>query len=80
MSIETDMQVVVHSIDFQVSTSRIPEQDMQLWVKNKDIRVNVPSQIMVAGNKGDKGDIGPPGDGIQSDPGDFTLIFDNQLI
>ncbi len=29
---------------------------------------------------GPPGPPGPPGDGLQSDPGDFTLLFENQLI
>ena len=29
---------------------------------------------------GVQGPVGPAGDGVQADPGDFTLIFENQLI
>ena len=32
------------------------------------------------GDPGPPGAQGPPGDSVQSDPGDFTLIFENQLI
>lgn len=30
--------------------------------------------------EGPPGPPGPPGQGLQSDPGDFTLLFENQLI
>lgn len=33
-----------------------------------------------AGLKGDAGEKGEPGDSTLSDPGDLTLLFDNQLI
>lgn len=35
---------------------------------------------LLRGPPGNEGEPGPPGEGIQSDPGDFTLIFENGLI
>lgn len=32
------------------------------------------------GPEGPEGPPGPPGEGVQADPGDFTLLFENQLI
>jgi hypothetical protein len=35
---------------------------------------------LLRGQPGEEGAPGAPGEGLQSDPGDFTLIFDNGLI
>lgn len=38
------------------------------------------SPLLELSADGVQGPPGPPGDGVQTDPGDFTLIFENQLI
>ena len=39
-----------------------------------------PAFNLTMSTVGLQGPSGPQGDGIQADPGDFTLLFENQLI
>ena len=40
----------------------------------------VVAKVGIPGRDGPPGPSGPPGDGTETDPGDLTLLFDNQLI
>lgn len=43
------------------------------------LQATTQPQIVLAA-VGVQGPIGPQGEGVQADPGDFTLLFENQLI
>ena len=77
------VEVVSTSIQQRVTTKRVTRSTAEQAPPPAGVVEYVVAKVGVPGRDGPPGppgQAGPPGDGTDVDPGDLTLLFDNQLI
>lgn len=74
------VEIVSTSVQRRVTTKRVTRSTADQAPPATGVVEYVVAKVGVPGRDGPPGPAGPPGDGTDVDPGDLTLLFDNQLI
>lgn len=72
------MSVLIPDLEFTLTLETMDGGRLEFVSPSLDVQLQLAPFVL--GDPGPPGPPGPQGDGVQADPGDFTLLFENQLV